>query len=104
MGDVFYFKVRTADGVFVEAEQLATFTHYLQAVQFRFVVTRLHGGRPAVTHRVSGKWIADIPQSTLAACRGDYRDAGKLVLIDVIRRQGEERVCQALKRAEQNCV
>lgn len=98
------FKVYTVDGVFVGAEQLATFTHYLHAVQFRFVVTRLRGGRPAITHRVSGTWMADIPQSTLAACRGDYRDAGKLVLLDIIGRHGEDRVYEALKRAEQTCA
>jgi hypothetical protein len=37
------FMVKSSDGGKIEAEQLATFAHYIQQEQFRFVVTRVPG-------------------------------------------------------------
>ncbi|MCY1434925.1 hypothetical protein D9M71_510020 [compost metagenome] len=69
-------------------------------MQFRFVVTLLTTKAPAVTHRGSGLRLADIPSSTIAACRGNMVDAGKLVMINLVTDKGEDKVYAALKKAE----
>lgn len=82
------------------ATQLASFTHYLNAIQFRFVVTQLRGEPFMVTHRASGREVCLLPARKLVACRGDYKDAGKLALLDLITDTGEDKVFAALKKLE----
>lgn len=84
------FKILTAGG-FKEVEQLATFTHYIQNVQFRFVITREVGAAPVVTQRASGYKVCDIPQSIIQAALGDYKSVGKSAIDALIARAGEAR-------------
>ena len=95
------FKVHSTGSAELEADQLATFAYYLQSVQFRFVVTHLIGDAlPAVTHRASGKRVCGIDYATLAACRNDPLEAGKLALKKCIEKHGEARVASVLRAAE----
>lgn len=94
------FKIQTANGP-VDAEQYATFTRYIQSEQFRFVVTRETPLSPfVVTHRASGKKVAEITHTELAACLNNKEDAGKLALSKLIDRAGEARVRSVLAAAE----
>ncbi|SEJ85483.1 hypothetical protein [Achromobacter sp. NFACC18-2] len=94
------FKVDTASGP-VEAAQHATFAHYIQGVQFRFVVTQMPGEHlPSVTHRASGKRVTSITVGDLSAALNDHKLAGKAALEAVIRRAGEARVRSVLAAAE----
>lgn len=94
------FKVTGPNGAF-DAEQLATFAHYIQGTQFRFVVTRLPGSTIAdVTHRASGKKVCSIPHISLQAAVSDYVVAGKSELKKLIERAGEARVRSVLSAAE----
>lgn len=83
-----------------EAIQHATFTHYLQGEQFRFVVTQLHGEGLTVTHRLSGRRVCEVTYTELAACRNSAKDAGKLALAKFIDRIGAARVRSVLAAAE----
>lgn len=81
--------------------KLATFTHYIENVQFRFVVTQenpLH--RPAVTHRVSGSRVCYITPTIQAAALGDMLGAGKLAIEALIKEKGAARVFDVLSHAE----
>ncbi|TES73982.1 hypothetical protein E2P84_20470 [Burkholderia cepacia] len=84
----------------VEAEQFATFAHYIQNVQFRFVVTHVPGD-PAicVTHRDSGKRVCAIPFASIQAALGDYEAAAQSALKATIERAGEARVRAVLSAA-----
>lgn len=95
------FHVHGQNGQKVEARQLATLTHYIDSVQFRFVVTELPGTLPAVTHRLSGKRVCGIELSTLAAARSDYSAAGKAALTRFVEARDASRIAQVLRAAEQ---
>lgn len=85
----------------IEAEQLATFAYYIQGEQFRFVVT--HAPRintVALTHRTSGKRVAEVPHISIQAARGDYKLAGEGALKALIARVGEARLRSVLAAAE----
>lgn len=94
------FKVHISGGQFVEAQQLATFTRYLQGIQFRFVVTRMAGEQPAVTHRLSGKRVCWITHTEQAACLGRIKDAANLALDHLIQQHSEARLRSVLAGAE----
>lgn len=85
----------------IEAEQLATFAHYIQNIQYRFVVTRVPGNNTiGVTHRNSGKRVCAIPYGSVTAAVNDYKVAGVAALQDLIGKVGEARVASALRAAE----
>ena len=93
-------KVFGEDGS-IYAEQLATFTHYVKGVQFRFIVTRLENSNDVkVTHRYTGMSVCTVPHSTIAACLNDYADAGKSTIDALIKYKGDDRVYDVLRRAE----
>lgn len=73
----------------LEVDQLATFAHYVQGEQFRFVVLRMPDGETSLTHRESGKRVAVLPRLTLAH---DYVDAGKRAIEALVKKHGEARV------------
>lgn len=84
----------------LEVPQLATFTHYLNNVQFRFVVTKIPGDVAAVTHRASGKRVCAIPDMTMLAALGDAAAAGKRALDALVAQKGGlvyAALCQAEK-------
>lgn len=83
----------------LEVPQLATFTHYLNNVQFRFVVTQAKGDVAAVTHRASGKRVCAIPDMTMLASLGDAAVAGKRALDALVAQKGGL-VYAALRQAE----
>lgn len=83
------------------AEQLATFAHYIQGAQFRFVVTRVIGQNIVkVTHRHSGKAVCEVTHASVAAALRDYAVAGKSALVSFIETKGEARVASVLRAAE----
>lgn len=85
----------------LEAEQLATFAHYIQGAQFRFVVTKLPGEVVgSVTHRHSGARVCAIPVIALQASAGDVKVAAIGELEKVIARAGAARVASVLRAAE----
>lgn len=85
----------------IEAEQLATFAHYIGGEQFRFVVTKLpHQNEVALTHRISGMRVTVIPQTSIIAAVGDYKVAAISALKALIDRAGEARVASTLRTAE----
>ncbi len=84
----------------IPATQLATFTHYINNIQYRFVVTEMPGCLPVVTHRASGMRVCEISLTTLAAARHDARGAGILALTGLIEAKGADRVASALQLAE----
>jgi hypothetical protein len=95
------FKVTTKQGDTIEIEQLATFAHYIQNEQFRFVVTREAPSLPlVVTHRASGKRVTDITPSQQMASLGDLVGAAKLAIGALIAKAGEARVRSVLSAAE----
>jgi hypothetical protein len=95
------FKVTTKQGDTIEIEQLATFAHYIQNEQFRFVVTREAPSLPlVVTHRASGKRVTDITPSQQMASLGDLVGAAKLAIGALIAKAGEARVRSVLAAAE----
>lgn len=95
------FKVINNQGDTVELEQLATFTHYIQNQQFRFVVTREAPSLPiVVTHRVSGKRVTDVTPSQQMASLGDIVGAAKLAIGALIVKVGEARIRSVLSAAE----
>lgn len=84
----------------IEAQQLATFAHYIQNIQFRFVVTRAPGiNTIALTHRDSGKRVAEITHNSIQAAVGDYKLAGQAALKALLDRAGEARVRSVLAAA-----
>jgi hypothetical protein len=93
------FTIQTTDGP-REVVQYATFTHYIQGQQFRFLVTRDMGDALRVTHRLSTKAVCIVTNTDMAACRFDYKDAGKLALDRLIKERGEARVRSVLAAAE----
>jgi hypothetical protein len=95
------FPIKNADGTTVQAEQLATFVHYIQAVQFRFVVTRGPGQQlPVVTHRASGLQVCALTVGDCMAALNDYKVAGQFALDNLIARVGAPRVRSVLAGAE----
>lgn len=96
------FKIKNVkSGELIDAEQLATFAGYVQNVQFRFVVTRLHSaGEAALTHRTSTMRVAPVTAEQVQAARGDYEVAGRTALAAVIESRGAARVAAALRAAE----
>lgn len=96
------FMVADSDGnKTIEAEQLATFAYYIQQGQFRFVVTRTpRTNTVAVTHRGSGKRVAEVPHISIQAALGNYKLAGQGALKALIDRAGEARVRSVLAAAE----
>ena len=95
------FKVTSKQGDTIELEQLATFAHYIQNEQFRFVVTREAPSLPiVVTHRASGKRVANITHSHQMASLGDLVGAAKLAIGELITKAGEARVRSVLSAAE----
>lgn len=96
------FKIKNAkSGELIDAEQLATFAGYVQNVQFRFVVTRLHSlGDVALTHRASTMRVAVVTPSMIQAALGDYAAAGRLALDLLVQSKGAARVAAALRAAE----
>jgi hypothetical protein len=95
------FKVTTKQGDTIEIEQLATFAHYIQNEQFRFVVTREAPSLPlVVTHRASGKRVTDITPSQQMASLGDLVGAAKLAIGALIAKAGEAWVRSVLSAAE----
>lgn len=81
-------------------EQLATFAHYIQSIQFRFVVTRTAADNTvSLTHRDSGKRVAVIPFTSIQASLGDYKLAGQSALKSLIGKVGEARVRSVLSAA-----
>jgi hypothetical protein len=85
----------------LEAEQVATFAHYIQGAQFRFVVTKLPGEVVgSVTHRHSGNRVCAIPVVSLQAALGDVKLAAVSELKKLIERAGEARVASVLRAAE----
>jgi len=95
------FKVTNKQGDTIELEQLATFAHYIQNEQFRFVVTREAPSLPlVVTHRASGKRVANITHSQQMAALGDLVGAAKLAIGELIAKAGEARVRSVLSAAE----
>lgn len=82
------------------ARQLATFAHYLEGIQFRFVVTQLPNDQVRLTHRATGTALTTVEWITLSACRGDHKNAGVLALKKLIERVGEARVASVLREAE----
>lgn len=88
------FTVTGANGAKIEAEQIATFAHYVQNIQFRFVVTRVPGAAEmAVTERTSGKSACKLPVMTL---QSDALEAGKKALDALIAKHGAPRVRSVL--------
>ncbi|MFG7180679.1 hypothetical protein ACGYQ5_14220 [Burkholderia pseudomallei] len=94
------FAVNGTDGQKLDAEQLATFAHYIGNEQFRFVVTRLPGQHAVLTHRASGSKVVEIPYMAQFASLGDYTVAGKAELEKLIARVGAARVASVLRGAE----
>lgn len=95
------FKITNKQGDTIEIEQLATFAYYIQNRQFRFVVTRELPTLPiVVTHRASGKRVADITHSQQMASLGDLVGAAKLAIIALIDKVGDARVRSVLAAAE----
>ena len=95
------FKVTSKQGDTVELEQLATFAHYIQNEQFRFVVTREAPSLPVVvTHRASGKRVTNITHSHQMAALGDLVGAAKLAIGDLVAKVSEARVRSVLAAAE----
>lgn len=94
------FAIAHLDGTRVDVPQLATFTHYIQGIQFRFVVTQETPIAPVcVTHRASGFKVVSVLPSELVAGRSDYVVAGKMALARLIRDHGEARVYTVLRAA-----
>ncbi|MCA8065525.1 hypothetical protein [Burkholderia sp. AU38729] len=96
------FKVSGTNGsLSLEAKQLATFAHYINQQQFRFVVTQLpHEVTPSLTHRASGLRVASIPFIAIQAAAGDYKVAALSELQRLIERVGEARLASSLRKAE----
>ncbi|WP_396328518.1 hypothetical protein [Burkholderia anthina] len=96
------FMVADADGNrTLEAEQLATFAHYIQGVQYRFVVTKLpHEHVGSVTHRASGSKVCSLTVNGMLAALNDAKVAGEAELTKLIARHGEARVASVLRAAE----
>lgn len=85
----------------IPAEQLATFAHYIQGEQFRFVVTRLPGQAVAkVTHRASGMGVAEIRHSAIVAARLDWAVAGRSAVDELVERLGAARVRSVIAAKE----
>lgn len=90
------FMVAGADGK-IEAEQITTFAHYVQSIQFRFVVTRIPGAPEiAVTERTSGKSVCKLPVMTLQT---NAKAAAVSALEATIAKYGEARVRSVLAGA-----
>ena len=83
------------------ARQYATFTHYIQGEQFRFVVTQQPSSNVIkVTHRASGMGVAEIPHIALQAAVGDYFVAGKAAFEELVKRVGAARVRSVMAAKE----
>ncbi|KGC20292.1 hypothetical protein DM48_7853 [Burkholderia gladioli] len=84
----------------IKAVQLATFAHYIEGVQFRFVVTRLPvPSSIGVTHRDSGKRVCELSDDAIAAAAGDYVVAARGELGKLIQRVGTARMRSVLAAA-----
>ena len=85
------FEVVIRNGSQIESRpawQLATFTHYILGVQYRFVVTKLGTEPETVTHRLSGMRFAPISFQNRLDAKGDIRTAGKLAVAEKIKTMG----------------
>lgn len=82
------------------AWQLATFTHYILGVQYRFVVTKLGTEPETVTHRLSGMRFAPISFQNKLDSKGDIRTAGKLAVAEKVKTMGALFVKARLDEAE----
>lgn len=86
----------------IDAEQIATFAHYIDGKQFRFIVTRVVGSnRVSVTHRASGKSVADVTFTSAQAHLGDMASAGRAVVDALVNRAAARHVAAILTAAEQ---
>lgn len=94
------FEVRTTGSGHHTAAQLATFTHYVLGIQYRFVVTRIGVLDPVVTHRLSGLKFCAITPANLAKARYDWRTAGKLAVAERLKQVGEAFAKARLDEAE----
>lgn len=87
----------------LQAEQLATFAAYIKGVQFRFLVTRLVGSNTvALTHRITGMRVCEIPMHSAISAAGDWIIAGRVALKKLLESKGEDRIHQALTAAEKS--
>lgn len=85
----------------LELEQLGTFAHYINNVQFRFVITRESPLLPiVVTHRQSGKRVCAVTHTAQQAALGDIVGAARLCLRHLIESKGSDRVYVVLRQAE----
>ena len=80
------FSVKTTNGEALEGEQLATFAHYVQGAQFRFVVLLMPDGSVSLTERGSGKRVSQLT----FGC--DYVKTGKAVIDQLVEKHGAARV------------
>lgn len=95
------FLVANSSGGKIQAEQLATFAHYIQSEQFRFVVTRIPGlNVAAVTHRHSGRRVCDVPSIGVQAAMGDWQRAGRNALEAFLASRDQQHVARTLRAAE----
>jgi len=96
------FMVKTKDGHDLEAEQLATFVHYIRNVGFRFVVTRLRGPfvSVTVTHRASRQSVATLTLPRPGSTRSEIMEAGHAAIEKLILRQVADAVYDVLMKAE----
>jgi hypothetical protein len=94
------FMVTKADGTKMAARQLATFAHYIENVQFRFVVTQLPGELPAVTHRASGLKLTGLQVGEIMAARNDHKVAGSVAVDRIVKQHGGARVASKLREQE----
>lgn len=95
------FLVAGLNGRTIIAFQLATFAHYIENIQFRFVVTQIPGAAEVVlTHRNSGRRVCAVPHISIQAAAGDYVVAARGELEKVIERAGAARVRSVLAAAE----
>ena len=95
-------KVADANGnKTIEADHLATFTHYVGGVAYQFVVTReLRSSVVKVTHKASGFSLGPVLSEHVSAALSDYKQAGKLAITAICAKHGEARVASALRAKE----
>jgi hypothetical protein len=82
--------------------QVQKFKHWIGTQEHWFCV---HGsleylGQYTVSDWDSGFLVKDIDHMTLAACRGNVKDAARLTLKKLVERVGESRVLEVLRNAQ----
>lgn len=95
------FNIMSENGI-IAVQQFATFTYYINNVQFRFVVTAATNRSDSftVTHRHSTKKLTEYSAFELIAACHDHKVAGKSAIIKLINRVGADRVFSVLSAAE----